>query len=119
MGLMYWNCRLNLSCSPLRFAEQGDSTELSQAIDSPQEIKNEVINVSLNLGQLKPFLDIAVPFFKEDDTARNNLIGVGALTLLNSISVAFSYISRDFYNALNMRDENLFYEKIELFSGRY
>ena len=49
---------------PLRFAEQGDSTELSQAIDSPQEIKNEAINVSLNLGQLKPFLDIAVPFFQ-------------------------------------------------------
>jgi len=44
------------------------------------------------------------------------LIGVGALTLLNSgISVAFSYISRDFYNALNARDESLFYEKIELF----
>ena len=38
------------------------------------------------------------------------------LTLLNSgISVAFSYISRDYYNALNIRDEALFYEKIELF----
>jgi putative ATP-binding cassette transporter len=33
----------------------------------------------------------------------------------SGISVAFSYISRDFYNALNARDESLFYEKIELF----
>lgn len=57
-----------------------------------------------------------VPFFKQDKVARESLIGVGALTLLNSgISVAFSYISRDFYNALNARDESLFYEKIELF----
>ncbi len=73
-------------------------------------------NLQLDLGQLKPFLDIAVPFFKEDDTAKKSLIGVVALTLLNSgISVAFSYISRDFYNALNARDEPLFYEKIELF----
>ena len=33
------------------------------------------------------------------------------------MSVAFSYISRDFYNALNARDEAVFYEKIELFFG--
>lgn len=38
------------------------------------------------------------------------------LTLVNNgISVAFSYISRDFYTALNNRDEHMFYEKIELF----
>ena len=36
--------------------------------------------------------------------------------MLNTgVSVAFSYISRDFYNALNARDEPVFYEKIELF----
>ena len=72
--------------------------------------------LQLGLSQLKPFLKIAVPFFKDDKTARNSLIGVVALTLLNSgVSVAFSYISRDFYNALNARDEAVFYEKIELF----
>jgi vitamin B12/bleomycin/antimicrobial peptide transport system ATP-binding/permease protein len=61
-------------------------------------------------------LNIAVPFFKDDKTARNSLFGVVALTLLNSgVSVAFSYISRDFYNALNTRNEAVFYEKIELF----
>lgn len=73
-------------------------------------------NLSLTFSQLKPFIDIASPFFKEDEKARNSLIGVLAMTLLNSgVSVAFSYISRDFYNALNARDEPLFYEKIALF----
>jgi ABC-type uncharacterized transport system fused permease/ATPase subunit len=73
-------------------------------------------DLQLGISQLKPFLNIAVPFFKDDKTARNSLIGVVALTLLNSgVSVAFSYISRDFYNALNTRNEPVFYEKIELF----
>ena len=40
--------------------------------------------LSLSLSQIKPFLDIAVPFFKEDKVARNSLGGVIALTLLNS-----------------------------------
>lgn len=72
--------------------------------------------LSLDFSQLKPFLRIAIPFFKEDEVARSSIIGVTALTLLNSgISVAFSYVSRDFYNALNSRDESLFYEKIMLF----
>jgi len=75
-------------------------------------------NISLSLSQIKPFLNIAVPFFKEDAVARKSLIGVVALTLLNSgISVAFSYISRDFYNALNDRNEVEFYQKIGLFFG--
>ena len=78
--------------------------------------KSNFTDLQLGISQLKPFLNIAVPFFKDDKTARNSLVGVVALTLLNSgVSVAFSYISRDFYNALNARDEAVFYEKIELF----
>jgi len=70
----------------------------------------------LGLKQLEPFIRIAVPFFKEDKKARESLISVLALTLLNSgVSVAFSYVVRDFYNALNARDQPVFYEKIELY----
>jgi len=76
----------------------------------------QIENLSLSFSQLLPFLKIAKPFFFEDKVARNSLIGVTALTLLNSgVSVAFSYISRDFYNALNSKNEAVFYEKIELF----
>jgi ABC-type uncharacterized transport system fused permease/ATPase subunit len=79
-------------------------------------IDNKVGNLSVSWQQIKPFLKIAVPFFKEDERARKSLATVLALTLLNSgVSVAFSFISRDFYNALNTRDEALFYQKIELF----
>eukprot|EP01041_Mallomonas_annulata_P005519 gene5519-11125_t len=75
-----------------------------------------ITNISMGFSQLRPFLQIAQPFFKEDEVARNSLIGVIAMTFLNSgVSVAFSYISRDFYNALNARDETMFYEKIALF----
>lgn len=75
-------------------------------------------NVTMGLSQIKPFLNIAVPFFKDDEVARKSLIGVVALTLLNSgISVAFSYLSRDFYNALSERNDVEFYQKIGLFFG--
>jgi ABC-type uncharacterized transport system fused permease/ATPase subunit len=80
---------------------------------STQELKT---NLTIGISQLQPFLKIAIPFFKEDIVARNSLIGLGGVTLLNAgVSVAFSYVSRDFYNALNARDEAMFYEKIELF----
>jgi vitamin B12/bleomycin/antimicrobial peptide transport system ATP-binding/permease protein len=83
---------------------------------NPTSSSNNSSNLSLGLSQLQPFLKIAVPYFQNDTTARNSLITLSALTLFKSgISVAFSYISRDFYNALNARDEPLFYEKIELF----
>ena len=73
-------------------------------------------DLRLGWNQLKPFLKIAVPFFQTNKKAQEQLATVLALTLLNSgVSVAFSYVSRDFYNALNARDEAVFYEKIELF----
>lgn len=89
----------------------------SAPVVAPAEISsNSTEMLALGFSQLLPFLQIAKPFFQEDKVARNSLVGVAALTLLNSgISVAFSYISRDFYTALNARDEAQFYEKIELF----
>lgn len=102
------------------------TTSLRATIDPRQDIADRyselsgsnITDIGLGLSQLEPFLKIAVPYFQNDATARSSLVAVSALTLLNSgISVAFSYISRDFYNALNARDESLFYEKIELFFG--
>lgn len=98
----------SLSCTRLGMASGEEERLLTKG--------NVTESLSLDFSQLKPFLKIAVPFFKEDKVGRDSLLGVIALTLLNSgISVAFSYISRDFYTALNNRDEAMFYEKIELF----
>ena len=91
----------------------GDS---SPPAPPPPVIVAPAATPQLSFSQLIPFLKIAKPFFQEDKVARDSLIGVVALTLLNSgVSVAFSYISRDFYSALNARNEAVFYEKIELF----
>eukprot|EP00981_Chlorochromonas_danica_P015014 scaffold9977_cov169-Ochromonas_danica.AAC.1 len=107
------------SLHPLRATTTSLCTTNANNIPQPTESSNQTTNIpDLALGwkQLKPFLNIAVPFFKKDKTARNSLLALSALTLINSgISVAFSYVSRDFYNALNMRDEGLFYQKTELF----
>ena len=96
-----------------------DSKSKASATDATMSNKRvNTTNLALTFSQLKPFLDIAVPFFKEDKTARNSLGAVGALTLANSaVSVMFSYISRDFYTALNNRDEALFFQKVSLFGG--
>lgn len=107
------------SLHPLRAATTSLSTTNANNVPQPTQPSNQTADIhDLALGwkQLKPFLNIAVPFFKQDKTARNSLLALSALTLINSgISVAFSYVSRDFYNALNMRDEGLFYQKTELF----
>lgn len=94
----------------------GDTTATTTTTTTEPIPGPPVATPQLSFSQLVPFLKIAKPFFQEDKVARDSLIGVVALTLLNSgVSVAFSYISRDFYSALNARDEAVFYEKIELF----
>lgn len=97
------------------------TSEITEAVseieDANNSGKNDTIDsLSLGLQQLQPFLDIAIPFFRSDPEARKSLLALSAITLLNSgVSVAFSYISRDFYNALNQREEGLFYEKVSMF----
>eukprot|EP00903_Cladosiphon_okamuranus_P021121 g19402.t1 len=55
--------------------------------------------------QIGLFVDMSTPFFKEDKAGRWLLATVVALTLLNSgVSVAFSYIGRDFWTALSNKD---------------
>ena len=60
--------------------------------------------------QLELFLQIAKPYFVESMTARYLLLGVIGLTMANSgISVAFSYVGKDFWNALSIKDTTQFY----------
>ncbi|CAM9734331.1 unnamed protein product [Scytosiphon promiscuus] len=55
--------------------------------------------------QIGLFVEMSTPFFKEDIAGRWLLGAVVALTLLNSgVSVAFSYIGRDFWTALSNKD---------------
>jgi hypothetical protein len=59
--------------------------------EGAEQEEGEQKELLLDFAQLQPFLKIAVPFFKNDKRARESLIGIVALTLLNSgVSVAFS-----------------------------
>lgn len=67
-------------------------------------------------AQLKPFLQIAIPFFREDPNAFYSLLGIIILTLLQSaLNISFSYVRRDIFDALNEKDERLFYRHIVRF----
>jgi hypothetical protein len=65
---------------------------------------NEKKNISL--AQLRPFLEIAIPFFREDRAAFCSLIGIVVLTLLESaLLILFSYTRRDIFDALNNKQQ--------------
>ena len=58
------------------------------------------------------------PYFVESSEAKWLLGGVVALTLMNSgVSVTFSYLSRDFWSALNAKDAEQFQEVLAKFLG--
>lgn len=53
---------------------------------------------------------MASPYYKESKSGRNLFLGVIGLTLVNSgVSVAFSYLGKDFWNALSSKDVEAFY----------
>ena len=72
--------------------------------------KGDDINYERIAQQLQLFIQIAKPYFMESMTARYLLMGVILLTMANSgISVAFSYVGKDFWNALSIKDTTQFY----------
>lgn len=65
---------------------------------------------------LRLFSRLALPYWQASKQARWDLAGVIALTFLQSgVSVLFSFISRDFWTALNTKDVHLFYHQAQLF----
>jgi hypothetical protein len=74
------------------------------------------INWDVIQKQFALFSKMALPYFKEEKSARVLLAIVIAFTLLNSgVSVGFSYLSRDFWSALNAKDTEAFYPTL----GKY
>ena len=78
--------------------------------------RTDEINFARIAQQFQLFLQIAKPYFMESSTARFLLLGVIGLTMANSgISVAFSYVGKDFWNALSIKDTTQFYQVL----GKY
>eukprot|EP00581_Thalassiosira_minuscula_P015691 CAMPEP_0183734254 /NCGR_PEP_ID=MMETSP0737-20130205/43315_1 /TAXON_ID=385413 /ORGANISM="Thalassiosira miniscula, Strain CCMP1093" /LENGTH=817 /DNA_ID=CAMNT_0025967705 /DNA_START=10 /DNA_END=2463 /DNA_ORIENTATION=+ len=64
------------------------------------------------------FWSMAYPYFQESQPGRRLFYGMILLTLMNSgVSVAFSYISKDFWNALSSKDTAEFYSMMVKFGG--
>lgn len=67
---------------------------------------------------LSTFWSMAFPYYQESQPGRRLFYGMILLTLLNSgVSVAFSYISKDFWNALSSKDTAEFYSMMLKFAG--
>jgi ABC-type uncharacterized transport system fused permease/ATPase subunit len=78
--------------------------------------RTDATRKKISLVQIRPFLEIAIPFFKTNRTAFYSLVGIIILTLIkSSLFIVFSYVKRDIFNALNAKDESHFYTKILIF----
>jgi ABC-type uncharacterized transport system fused permease/ATPase subunit len=71
---------------------------------------------SISLAQLRPFLEIAIPFFREDRAAFCCLVGIVLITLVKAaLLIYFSYVRRDMFSALNNKNSLEFYKMIVKF----
>ena len=63
--------------------------------------------------QFRAFRTLAAPYFVESRDGRCTFYVLVVLTLMNSgVRVVFSYLVRDFYNALEQKDQDKFYDVI-------
>jgi len=82
-----------------------------------EQLEQSGINWDVVKTQFALFRKMALPYFREEKSARMLLAVVIAFTLLNSaVSVGFSYLSKDFYNALNSKNTEAFYPTLRMYA---
>ncbi|PXF41543.1 ABC transporter D family member 2, chloroplastic [Gracilariopsis chorda] len=92
-------------------SEQKDNRKPGLPEETDAERKRREIGRLFSL-----FSRLALPYWKAEKQARRDLTSVVALTFLQSgISVLFSFVSRDFWTALNTKNAELFYHQAEVF----
>ena len=68
--------------------------------------------------EIKMFWSMAYPYFEESKPGRWLFAGMIGLTLLNSgVSVVFSYLGKDFWNALSAKNTAEFYSVLSKYVG--
>jgi len=86
--------------------------------DVTNNIDNEQNNMTLEKASelIGTFWSMAYPYYKESQSGRKLFFGMIVLLIMNSsVSVAFSYISKDFWNALSSKDTVEFYNMMTKF----
>jgi vitamin B12/bleomycin/antimicrobial peptide transport system ATP-binding/permease protein len=83
-----------------------------------QDGKSGELNWNKIGQQSKEFWDMAYPYFEESKSGRWLFAGMVGLTLLNSgVSVVFSYLGKDFWNALSAKNTVEFYAVLTKYVG--
>jgi vitamin B12/bleomycin/antimicrobial peptide transport system ATP-binding/permease protein len=84
--------------------------------DDDSDTKESQIEWDTIVHQSKRFYEMAFPYYKESIQGRWLFAGMIGMTLVNSaVSVAFSYLGKDFWNALNAKDPEQFYFMLSKF----
>mmetsp|Transcript_4453 Transcript_4453/g.4217 ORF Transcript_4453/g.4217 Transcript_4453/m.4217 type:complete len:796 (-) Transcript_4453:22-2409(-) len=100
----------SLTIHTILAAQTSDVEDDSTSTDTVQN--NNAKSISWQ-EQASKFVEMATPYYRESQSGRWLFAGMIALTLLNSgVSVAFSYIGKDFWNALSERDQTQFYQML-------
>ena len=87
--------------------------------ETASNITNEQNNMTLEKASelIGTFWSMAYPYYKESQSGRKLFFGMIVLLIMNSsVSVAFSYISKDFWNALSSKDTVEFYNMMTKFA---
>ena len=95
-------------------------TDINGNTNGVNDVERSTDKMSLAKAQklLSTFWSMAFPYYQESQPGRRLFYGMILLTLMNSgVSVAFSYISKDFWNALNQKDSQEFYSMMVKFGA--
>eukprot|EP00960_Hanusia_phi_P022617 668747-Hanusia_phi.AAC.2 len=80
----------------------------------PESVEDFQVSMEMVKKQGALFAKMAMPYFKEEKSARVLLAVVIGFTLLNSgVSVGFSYLGRDFWTALSSKNADNFYPLLQ------
>jgi len=92
------------SSTSLHATTDGSSSETESEPESETEGETNLAE------KFNAFTEMALPYYQESSAGRWLFAGMIAMTLLNSgVSVAFSYVGKDFWNALSSKDTEQFY----------
>jgi|AntRauTorckE5430_2_1112549.scaffolds.fasta_scaffold10852_3 hypothetical protein len=98
---------------------RGSDTDADSGVDSINSSEETGTETETDLAQkFSAFAEMALPYYKESSAGRWLFAGMIAMTLLNSgVSVAFSYLGKDFWNALSNKDIDQFYFMLQKYAA--
>ena len=95
-----------------------DQQKQQQQDEDDDESRRRQLNWDTISRQFGLFKDMAYPYYQESKAGRWLLAGLLGLTLCNSgVSVLFSYLGKDFWNALSAKDTVVFYQVLAKYLG--